>query len=276
MTVADAEDPPNSSTTWRAISVNADGTGPETTENEPPIAVFVVTPEAGYAGATLFTFDAGGSTDPDGPTDSLSYRWNFGDGFHATGMVATHIYEDPDADGYIVRLTVRDEENAPTDAMQLVVVKDNAGNLPPFAYIATGLRTGTAPATLTFDGRNSFDLNDDPIEFTWEFKKDGQPHDTLTGGLVTKLFEEAGTYTVELTVDDRRGGIAHAGPETIVITARSAGPGDDGDDDDQDEEPEQPIPSTGLRFCGLGMLMSLFGSLLGLTAMAATRRRFHL
>ncbi len=298
LTVADAEDPPNTTTTLRAVSVAEEGEVPGETDNEPPIAAFIVNPTSGFAKVTLFTFDASGSTDPDGPTTGLTYRWNFGDGTTAVGKIVTHTYQDVNPDGsgnYMVRVTVRDEDNASTEAIQLVGVADNEGNLAPFAYIATGPRSGTAPVTLTFDGRNSFDPNDDPLEFAWTFKKDGLPVDTLSGPLVTKLFEVPGTYTVELTVDDRRGGVATAGPETITITAPAVPSGQEQDSDadgvsngddlcpntpageevDEDgcpvEEPEpQPVP----RLCGLGMLPSLLGSLLGLVAMMASRRRF--
>jgi len=179
----------------------------------------------------------------------------------------------------LVRLRVRDEGNASTDATQVVAVEDAAGNLPPLAFIATGPRSGTAPITLTFDGRNSFDPNGDPLEFRWDFMSGGAAMDILVGPVITKLFSEPGNYTVELEVSDGRGGVNRAGPETILVTARVAPPADG------EEPPGQQIPDgdgeipnsadqrPGMRLCGFGMIGTLFASLLGLTAMRATRRR---
>jgi PKD repeat protein len=294
LTVTDSESPANSRSTFRAVSIPDDG--PVVVENAPPIPAFVVNPPNGYAEVTLFTFDASGSTDPDGPSSGLTYRWNFGDGTTAVGKVATHTYDEPNPDGsasYIVRLTVRDEGNASADAIQLVGVADNEGNLPPVAHIATGPRSGTAPVSLTFDGRNSFDPNNDPLEFTWEFKKNGLPVDTLIGPIVTRLFDEPGTFTVELTVDDLRGGVAMAGPETITISPQAPQPGEnDGDGDgvaDADDDcPNTPagetVDATGCPIddeapaprpnpCGMGMIPGVFGSLLGLVTLLSGRRR---
>ena len=61
-------------------------------------------PSTGIEGAAL-TFDASGSTDPDG--DALTYAWTFGDGSTATGTSATHAYVD---DGtFTVTVTVTDD-----------------------------------------------------------------------------------------------------------------------------------------------------------------------
>lgn len=273
LVVADGETPPNTSSAWCTVIITGEGpVEPTPSDNQPPFASFTVDPTRGYADATVFTFDAGGSMDPDGNDSALSYFWSFGDGDTATGEVVTHRYEQPNPDGYVVRLTVRDEGNASTDTTQEVVVEDNAGNLPPHAYIATGPRSGTAPLTLSFDGRNSFDLNGDTLEFTWQFKSDDVVVDVLIGPVVTRLFDEPGTYTVELEVSDKRGGFDTAGPEEIRVMARGEQPGD--------EEPGQEVPDgeqpSRPRLCGFGMLMSLFGSLLGLVATMAVRRRFSL
>lgn len=60
-------------------------------------------PTCGGVGTEMI-FDGGGSFDPDG--DTLSYRWDFGDGATATGVIASHVYG---ANGsYAVVLTVND------------------------------------------------------------------------------------------------------------------------------------------------------------------------
>ncbi len=65
----------------------------ETQINHPPVAMFDVTPEQGYANETVFTFDASRSYDPD--NDELSYFWDFGDGYTASGKIIHHVFQRP-------------------------------------------------------------------------------------------------------------------------------------------------------------------------------------
>jgi YVTN family beta-propeller protein len=73
--------------------------------DQAPGAAF--TSQAGPAGSAT-TFDASGSSDPDGSV--ASYRWSFGDGQTATtaGPTAAHVYAD--ARAYSAVLTVVDDE----------------------------------------------------------------------------------------------------------------------------------------------------------------------
>ncbi|WP_255589371.1 GDSL-type esterase/lipase family protein [Cellulomonas sp. PS-H5] len=80
--------------------------------NQPPTAEVVATPGApllpgSAGGAGTYTFDASGSTDPDGRI--VDYRWEFGDGTTASGPVVTHTF----APGtYDVTLVVTDDAGA--------------------------------------------------------------------------------------------------------------------------------------------------------------------
>lgn len=55
----------------------------------PPVAAFTYS----CSSKRVCTFDASGSSDPEG--GSLSYVWYFSDGWAATGAVVTHTFERP-------------------------------------------------------------------------------------------------------------------------------------------------------------------------------------
>jgi PKD repeat protein len=248
---------------------------PPVEDNRAPVAVMTINPSEGFEGVTEFSFDARGSSDPDG--DDITFTWAFGDGSSPMAAeMATHVYARPGV--YVVRLTVRDVFNATTDATQSVVVLSNVGNLSPVALIGTGRRSGPAPLTITFDGRISYDPNGDDLDYTWEFRQGQTLLDTLTGSTVTRLFADEGTYSIELIVDDRRGGTDRSARENIQVTAQFT------------PEPPPPLPTPddeppppswtqrpgGGGVCGLGMVMTLCGSWIGLTLMRVARRRFRL
>ncbi len=271
LTVSDAETPPNKASSQKTIVMSSDSTPPPGT-NRPPTASLIVVPLEGFVDE-LFTFDARGSVDPDG--DDLTYRFVFGDGdetaFTATAT-ATHRFAEPGT--YLTRLTVRDEANASVDLTRSIRVLAPGENRTPVALIATGLRTGVVPLTLTFDGRLSFDPDADPVTYDWSFSLDGAVVETLTGSVVTRLFDEVGTYTVVLSLTDSKGAVGFSNPESVVVTER--GTPIEPPPPQPRPTPEPPPPSYTQRpptVCGVGMAMALFGSLLGLATMRSVRRR---
>ncbi|HEY3832966.1 MAG TPA: PKD domain-containing protein [Acidimicrobiia bacterium] len=80
-----------------------------TVADAPPVASFI----GGCTGLAC-SFDASGSSDPDGGT--LTYAWNFGDGNTATGPTTTHTYTTPGP--YTVGLTVNDGQGGSTTTSQ--------------------------------------------------------------------------------------------------------------------------------------------------------------
>jgi PKD repeat protein len=273
LTVCDDETPANCGTRTRTVRVEREDTGIDPSTNRRPTAVITVTPTEGIAGQTEFTFDGRNSVDPD--DDALTYSWNFGDGSPRDSRPeAPHVYSDPGT--YTVTLTVTDTSNASHDARMTITVRSIEGNRDPLAFIGTGPRTGTVPLTLTFNGENSFDPDGDPLTFRWEFYLGETLNGTATGPAVTYTFSQEGVYSVILEVSDGRGGVTPSGAEIVQVTARVPGPGND-NDNGGDEEPGRDIPDSADQrnggFCGLGMLTSFFGSLLGLSVMRLTRRR---
>ena len=269
--------PKGGAATWPGAAVTVFSEKPPPIgPNRPPSAIFVATPLEAFVNE-MVNFDAGGSSDPD-VGDVLRYRWVFGDGYQtefATNLrTTTHKYTSPGS--YLVRLTVRDAANASTDATQTVRVLLPGENRSPEAKIATGPRTGSAPLTLTFDGSISFDPDGDAITYTWEFRQDEALIDPIqTGSVVTRVFDTVGEYTVELVVRDVEGLEGRSGTERILVTEPSQPPPPEPPPPRPEPEPppdsaaQRPVPGT----CGMGMLMSVFGSLLGLTLTVVTRRR---
>ena len=85
--------------------------------NTPPVASVAVTPSDPTPGERV-TFDASGSSDPDGSVDS--YEWFFGDGTTATGQTVEHAYEA--SDNYTVSLTVTDNDGATDTTTRRIAV----------------------------------------------------------------------------------------------------------------------------------------------------------
>ena len=79
--------------------------GPSGPLNRVPTSQFSVTPGGqGMAGVTVFNFDAGASSDPDG--NPLTHAWAFGDGSTGSGQIVTHTFQT--ASSFNVTHTVTD------------------------------------------------------------------------------------------------------------------------------------------------------------------------
>jgi PKD repeat protein len=94
-------------------------------KNKPPVAgPIVFSPnETGLAAATPFAFSSPTSSDPDG--NSLSYKWDFGDGSTATDAAPTHTYAS--AGDRTVTLTVNDGKVDSPAVTTTVHVRDLTG-----------------------------------------------------------------------------------------------------------------------------------------------------
>ena len=94
-----------------------------------------------------------------------------------------------------------------------------APNVPPVARVSVSADAGTAPFTVTFDGRASSDADGTIVSYAWTFG-DGS---TGTGSQVTHTYDEVGFYPVRLTVRDDRGDEATAGDSIWVSSPPGAG-----------------------------------------------------
>lgn len=92
-------------------------------------------------------------------------------------------------------------------------------NHPPSALASASVTSGEYPLTVNFDGNASYDLDEDPLTFTWDFgngTKSNEPSPTY-------VFDKEGMFSVTLTVSD---GVMNTVSEPILIkvTAPEAPP----------------------------------------------------
>jgi len=174
-------------------------TEPEPTEPEPeaPEASFTSSPGSPEYGE-IVTFDASGSTDPDGTI--VNYVWDFGDGNTGSGVTATHSYATVGT--YGVTLTVTDNDGLTATALKEIFVIATGVEIdeePPVADAGNDLTVETG-SIVAFDASRSTD-NVGIVSYAWDFG-DGN---TGTGITPTHAYETEGTYIVTLTVTDAAG-----------------------------------------------------------------------
>ena len=166
------------------------------------------------------TFDASASSDPDGSI--VFYTWDFGDGATGEGESVSHTYSE--ADTYNVTLTVTDDGGksaqveksskisaAPTDPTE-------PPNSVPSVLFSFAPKEGAPPLSVTFDASASEDRDGSIEAYRWDFG-DGE---TAEGIQVEHTYEEAGTYTVALTLEDDEGGEGSA--SKVVEVAETDAP----------------------------------------------------
>lgn len=208
LTVEDEEGLTNTDTV--NIKVNED-------QNAAPKAIASATPTTGEAPLEV-SFKASDSTDDNNVT---SYSWDFKDGSPlSTEANPDHTFTT--AGNYEVLLTVKDE-NGLTDKETITITVTSADNEAPVAIMTTNATTGEAPVTVQFTGNKSTD-DKEVTSYFWDFK-DGS---TATNQNPSHTFDEAGTYEVELTVEDEEG---LSDTAAVTITVRAA----------QNEAPEAKI-----------------------------------
>jgi PKD repeat protein len=151
------------------------------------------------------TLDGSASSDANG--DTLSYRWDFGDGASATTSTPTVSHSYAAVGSYRVTLTVSDGEASSSPASATVAIQSR----PPVANAGPD-QTVVQRATVQLDGRASADPDGAIVTVVW--RQVAGPAVTLSGGTtLTPSFEAprvsgSGTATVlsfELTVTDDDG-----------------------------------------------------------------------
>lgn len=188
----------------------------------------------------LITLDGTGSSDPDG--DTITYAWEFeskpsdsqvslSDGSAQNPTFTADVIGD-----YVVNLVVSDG-TASSDP-DTVTVQISAANQPPVADAGPD-QSVTTGDSVTLDGSQSLDPDEDLITYAWEFSQlpDGSAATISDATIVNPTFtaDTDGVYSVTLTVSDPDGlessdsvditaetansvPIANAGPDQNVVT----------------------------------------------------------
>ena len=151
--------------------------------NEPPIADF-----SSSCDGLACSLDGRESEDPDG--EIVSFTWDLGNGESASGSDIAYEYEEPGI--YTVKLIVQDDEGA-TAAYQRTV-STALPNEEPVAKFSTSCIDNVC----TFDAGSSKDPDGTITEWAWSLG-DGN---TATGSDIEHTYQEGGSYTISLTVED--------------------------------------------------------------------------
>jgi len=175
--------------------------------NNPPVALVQANPTAGDVPLPV-SFDASGSSDPDG--DPLTFDWNFGDGATASGASPNHTYNS--AGTYTATVIVSDGNGGSDSASLTISATDPGGNNPPLAVLQANPTAGDVPLPVSFDASGSSDPDGDPLTFDWNFG-DGA---TASGASPNHTYDSAGTYTATVTVSDGNGGSDSASVAILV------------------------------------------------------------
>ncbi len=135
-----------------AFLIRASGTQ-NVVQNQPPLAVARVSPDAPVVGETV-TFDASTSSDADGQI--VAYAWTFGDGQASNQAVTSHAYTQPGT--FQISLTVTDDKGATGSVSGQITITQGGGGgtcpltvLPSTGTVAAG---GSQNLTVGYDAQN--------------------------------------------------------------------------------------------------------------------------
>jgi PKD repeat protein/dienelactone hydrolase len=149
----------------------------------------------------------GSGWDTASDVDSLSYKWDFGDG-NATdwgsysNAETTHTYTVSDT--YIVTFSVQDDD----EEVSTVNIELTIGNQKPEAYInkPSGTKSVSEDTAVDFSGSGVDTLSDQGLlTFSWEID-----NTTVEGPTTSYTFIKSGTYTVRFLATDPEGEVGEA------------------------------------------------------------------
>ncbi|MCI4335918.1 MAG: PKD domain-containing protein [Thermoplasmata archaeon] len=147
-----------------------------------------------------------------GSSSLTGYVWTFGDGTNASGANVTHAFAH--AGEFEVAVTASDSTGAPADAQLMFPV----AAVPSATIVAnpTQPTAGSAAGFLATVGGGSA-----PLHYAWLFG------DGSTTGLPSPshVYAAAGTFLVQLWVNDSAGATSHASATIVVVAPTGGSPG---------------------------------------------------
>lgn len=176
------------------------------------------------------TFNAKGSTDPDGTIET--YIWYFGDGETGIGETVKHSYSLPGY--YVAYVEAVDNDGGKGNSLDspLFIKVNRVGSgeaatmdSPPVAFIAASPAVTEIGETVDFDGSSSNHYRDrgsrgieaytaNVESWSWDFG-DGS---TGEGKITDHTYDSAGVYLATLTVRDKIVSKTDTVGQTIVVT----------------------------------------------------------
>jgi len=192
--------------------------------NYKPQADLLADPQEGEV-HSIITFDASGSTDPDGTV--IKYWYEFGDQNYSGWIdnpLAYHIYHEHQV--YYAHCRVMDNGGEVSDWSDYIRVDvteediedpDPGGdNEPPTAIIEVDTSETFTSVPIKFDGSTSNDGDGTVEEYYFDFG-DSTTSGWVTNSVIYHAFENGGSYTVSLKVRDDKSGIS-TNVAYVVIT----------------------------------------------------------
>lgn len=185
----------------------------ETPENEVPVPWCGDIPASGTVGEEL-TFDSSSSYDPDGYITAYEWTFDYTDyasrSIDSTDAIATWVYDT--AGTYTVALWVTDDAGESEGcSADIEITEEIPENEEPVA-VCNGPYEGLVGETITFDGSGSYDSDGYLTSASWDFGDGAFASEvSFTGSLTEEelqaehAYEEAGVFTVTLTVFDEDG-----------------------------------------------------------------------
>jgi PKD repeat protein len=193
-----------------------------------PVADFSYEPEGGTINDTVTFFDE--SRDEDGSV--LVWEWDFGDGETSSRKDPTHTFEDKGT--HRVTLMVEDDDGNTDTVTQSVTIK----NLPPTAEFTASVTMVQIGDEIRFTDAST-DPEKHQLRYSWEFG-DGA---TSEANNPSHIYDEAGSFSVTLTVTDDEGETDTAS-ESVRVEGVPAG--------------ERGIPGFPIASVAIGALLGAF------------------
>lgn len=156
--------------------------------NAAPVPEFSV-PEI-VAPGDIFPLNGVESSDPN--QDALLYTWYVNNAEVASGEISTLALSEPGS--YEIKLTV-DDQRGTSNSVQSLIQRTHVNAAPTPVISAVPV---TSTANVDFAGTQSNDAESELTSFTWDFG-DGN---RASGPQVSHTYQQTGSYTVKLTVDD--------------------------------------------------------------------------